>query len=402
MPAPAWFHDAILYHILIDRFAGLPEDGETRALSPVFAGGTLQGIREQLPYLEELGVNTLWISPFCAGAGYHGYHSYNDRSVDPHFGTEKDLRALIGAAHAAGFRIIADWVPNHWHESHPFFQRALQGDRAYRRWFYFQPDGSHLGYGGYGFLPKINLDHPPARAFMIESARHWMQMGLDGYRLDYAVGPSRDFWRVFRREIKAVNPEAVLIGEVWLGSVKKRDLPQVDILQKEARWLRGRIPKGELQREYAGLMDGVLDFAAQELYQQHIAKGAADEPLLRTRLRLHQRRAPRGFVQPAFLDNHDMNRFLHESGQDRDRLKQALAVLFSQPQPPILYYGTEIGLTHAETVWSGLPYADLATRGAMIWDPARQDLDLKAHVQTLIAARKRQHAVQPAEAVRVF
>ena len=92
-----WFKNTVIYHILIDRFAGynLPEKWDR----PNFIGGNLQGIKEKIPYLKELGVNTIWISPFYKTSEYHGYHVTDFFDVDPHFGTKKDLKILIECLH---------------------------------------------------------------------------------------------------------------------------------------------------------------------------------------------------------------------------------------------------------------------------------------------------------------
>ena len=92
MPNVEWFKDAIIYHILIDRFAGYKSGKWNK---PVFLGGNIKGIIDKLPYIKELGINTLWISPFYKTSAYHGYHIMDFFQVDPHFGTIKDMKKLI-------------------------------------------------------------------------------------------------------------------------------------------------------------------------------------------------------------------------------------------------------------------------------------------------------------------
>lgn len=379
---------SVIYHIFLDRFAGFSPEAAARWQEPDFVGGTLRGVQEKLPYLQALGVDILWLSPFCQNAAYHGYFTTDYRAVDPRFGSLEDLRALIAAARAAGMALIADFVPNHCHETHPFFQAARAGDRELRRWFYFDRQGGWQGYNGLGFLPRLNLDHPPARQYMAETARHWLGEGLAGLRLDYAIGPSRSFWRFFRSEVKRAFPEALLIGEVWLGKMLRRDFPRVHIRHKTWRWLRGHIPKDSLQREYAGLLDGVLDFAFQELMVQGLAQEKFPPSELPARLAAHYARYPEGFLLPSFLDSHDMNRFAYEAGGARERVKAAFALQMAQPQPAVIYYGSEIGLPQAESVWTGIPHADLHARRPMVWDPAQQDQELLAWVRAQIARRR--------------
>ena len=122
-----WFKNAIIYHILIDRFAGVtnPERWE----QPEFIGGNLRGIINKLDYLTDLGINAIWLSPFCQTNDYHGYHVTDFHKVEPRFGTLDDLKELIDKAHQSGIKIIADFVPNHCSRHHRFF-RAAQADKA--------------------------------------------------------------------------------------------------------------------------------------------------------------------------------------------------------------------------------------------------------------------------------
>ncbi|GAB4407191.1 MAG: hypothetical protein OHK0039_09500 [Bacteroidia bacterium] len=389
--SPGWLRRATFYHVLIDRFAGY--DPQRDPTQPVYLGGHLAAITARLPYLQDLGVNTLWLSPFYANVSYHGYHITDFAAVDPQFGTEADLRSLIAAVHSRGMRIIADWVPNHCHASHPFFQAAQAGDPVYRPWFYFDEAGRHQGYHGLGCMPRINLDHPPTRTYMIACACHWLEMGLDGFRLDYVVGPSRAFWSAFRAAIRAAFPAAVLIAEVWLGRLRWRDRHTVDLPRKAYRlWQSrsGEIPKDSLQADYAPYFDGILDFQLHELLSEHLAKGSRPAAALPEALRAHYAAYAPDFALPSFLDNHDIDRFMHTCGGDVARFRQAADLQFSLPQPPIIYYGTEWGMTHPEPLRFGQPYADLVARAPMVWTPTPTQADLRAFFQELLARRRRQ------------
>ena len=231
MTSTDWFQNAIIYHVLIDRFAGLTS---TEPLCPEFLGGTLRAITEKLPYLEELGIDTLWLSPFCKTSAYHGYHVTDFFEVEPRFGTRDDLRQLIGSGHTVGIRIIADFVPNHCGRSHPFFQEAIRDRRSrYFSWFSFTrwPD-DYLCFLDVKELPKLNLNCPEAHDHVVKAAKHWLSLGLDGFRLDHVIGPSHDFWKFFRREIKRDYPATVLIGEAWLEGIDRRHLKTLHIDRK--------------------------------------------------------------------------------------------------------------------------------------------------------------------------
>jgi cyclomaltodextrinase len=116
-----WFKKAVIYQILIDRFAGCRAEGWDK---PQFLGGTIRGIIGKLDYIKDLGANTLRISPFCKTDQYHGYHTTDFYQVEPRFENVEDLKELIESVHNAGMRIIADFVPNHVSDQHPYFLDA--------------------------------------------------------------------------------------------------------------------------------------------------------------------------------------------------------------------------------------------------------------------------------------
>ena len=153
----SWFKNAIIYHILIDRFAGYTDQENWN--KPVFIGGNLKGITEKLSYIEKLGINTIWLSPFYETNKYHGYHVTDFFKVEPRFGNIKDLKQLISQAHKRNIRIIADFIPNHCSNKHPYFIEALNNRKSkYRKWYIFKswPD-KYLCFLNFKNLPKLNL-----------------------------------------------------------------------------------------------------------------------------------------------------------------------------------------------------------------------------------------------------
>ncbi len=381
-----WFQKAIIYHVLIDRFAGLTSE---ERLLPEFLGGNLPAVREKLPYLEDLGINTLWLSPFCKTSAYHGYHVTDFLSIEPRFGTLDDLRKLIECAHASGMRIIADFVPNHCSRKHPFFQEA-QKDRQsrYGNWFLFHrwPD-DYRCFLDVKELPKLNLDYPETRDHIVGAAKYWLSLGLDGFRLDHVIGPRHSFWKYFRTEIKGDYPAAILIGEAWLEGINWRHLKTLQINHKYLRWMFG-VSQESVQREYYGELDGVLDFRFRSMVCAQIAHGRGTNPdeMLHKNLKRRLIKYPPDYFLPAFLDNHDMNRFLYECQNDREKLKVAARLQFSLNQPPIIYYGTEVGMTHELPVGIDGMHSDLQARQPMIWN--RQDEELFAFYKQLIRRKK--------------
>lgn len=363
---PTWAHEAVVYQIFVDRFAPAPQ----RWLEPEemmrFVGGNLRGVTDHLDYIAGIGVNALWLTPIFTCDAYHGYDTVDYFEIDPRFGSKTDLRELVEQAHRRGIRIILDFVANHISVHSPVFQEAqANADSPYRDWFSFGPQYKH-GYRTFftsASMPQLALDHPGARAFMLDAARYWLrEFDVDGYRLDYAAGPSHDFWTAFGAACKEVKPDSWLFGEVTLGS----------------DWLR----------TYTGRLDGCLDFSFTRQIRRLCAAPNPDGRTLTgfaASVERTWRYFPPSFTHPCFVDNHDMNRFLWVAGNDKARLRLAAGLLFGFGGTPIIYYGTEVGLSQPAAKG---PHREEA-RHPMRWDEA-QDAGLLAYFRHLIAFR-RQH-----------
>lgn len=362
---PAWSQEAIIYQIMPDRF----HPGHGRSWNPVskaddIYGGTLRGIIENLDYIQDLGFNCLWLNPFFPDQTHHGYHATDYLTVNPRLGSLEEMRELVEGAHAREIRLLLDFVANHWGSEHPFF-RAAQADREseYYPWFFWKdwPQGYET-YFKVRQLPKLNTEHPGVRNYLLESASFWLkEVGFDGLRLDYAHGVSLNFWTWFRKEIKSIKPQAWLIGEVT-------DSPAA-------------------QTKFAGRLDGCLDFLLAQVLRNTFAIDRMNLSQLDAFLELHEGYIPEFYSRPSFLDNHDMDRFLHLAAGDKRKLKLAAMCQFTLSGPPIVYYGTEAGVIQKRSVRDprgvGLP----ESRQAMLWG-ADQDQDLHAFYQWLIHLRR--------------
>ena len=230
-----WFRNAIVYQILIDRFAGFSSQDWNK---PHFLGGNLRGIIDRLDYIIDLGVDTIWLSPFYKTSEYHGYAVTDFFKVEPRFGTLADLRELITKVHNADLRIIADFVPNHCSQQHPYFRKAQEDkNNRYVKWFHFRkwPE-DYLCFLDVRGLPKLNLDHPETSEHIIEAAKYWLSRGFDGFRLDHVIGPKHRFWKRFKKTIKSEYPEALLLGEAWLEGIRHKHLRTISIRSKHKRW----------------------------------------------------------------------------------------------------------------------------------------------------------------------
>jgi glycosidase len=356
---PDWLREAVLYEVFVDRFA--PDPGRSFVATDdlsAFHGGTLRGILDRLPYLVDLGVTCLWLTPITTSPSHHGYDPVDLRSVEPRLGREQDLRELTSAAHEAGLRVVLDFVANHVSSQHPAFL-AAQADPAsqYHDWFFFRRwPHDYESYYDVPELPIVDTDVPAVRDERIEAARHWLRLGCDGFRLDHAHGATHAFWSRFRAGIREADPQAVTFGEIT-------DTP-------------ARV------RSYAGRMDGALDFQLLELLRGFFASGTLTASQLEQGLRAHEAYVGDALVLPSFLDNHDTNRFLWTVGDDVRRLKLAALCQFTLPGPPIVYYGTEVGLSQRR----GLGRLEEA-RLPMPWDE-RQDRALLRFYRDLIAMRR--------------
>ncbi|HHW87523.1 MAG TPA: DUF3459 domain-containing protein, partial [Chloroflexi bacterium] len=268
-----------------------------------------------------------------------------------------------------------DFVANHTSvQFAPFVAATNDPASEYRRWFSFDPAYEH-GYRtffGVAAMPQLDTDVPAVRAFLIRAAQHWLAAGADGLRLDYAAGPSHVFWSAFRAACRQVKPDCWLFGEVTRA--------------------------GDALRTYTGRLDGCLDFSFCRAVRMLCAQ---PEPTMTLSQFANQMQASQtffaaDFTRPAFIDNHDMNRFLWAAGNDKRRLRLALTLLFGLGGSPCLYYGAEVGLGQPRAKG---PWREEA-RHPMLWGDA-QDVDLLRYTKQLINFR-RCHPVLSDGAIRTL
>ncbi len=366
---PAWAESAILYHIFLDRFAtDTPELACTENLDDLrqLHGGTLRGVIAALPYLESLGVNCLWLSPVYPAESYHRYDALDFYNVDPRLGRNDDLKDLTTQAHARGMRVLLDFVPSHlsWH--HPAFVSAQQ-DRhtSTASWFTFDewPDRYRCFLQTAPTLASLNGDDEQAREYIIGSAVQWLRdYGVDGFRLDHAIGQGMDFWTAFRRATRAASSESITIGEVT-------DTP-------------------DCLASYHGKLDLVLDFPLASALRHTFALCDWTVKQLDHFLFSYEQFMVAASDRVSFLDNHDMNRFLFLANNDVQRLKLAALCQFTLNALPIIYYGTEIGMSQQADATDASAGGDAQARSDMVWDQSRWNEDVLAFYRVLIQLRK--------------
>lgn len=372
---PAWLQDAVIYQIFLDRFHPGTADGAFGAGSAPSGihGGTLHGVERALPYLEALGANCLWLSPIGPAPSAHRYDATDYFDVDPALGTKDDLRRLTAAAHARGIRVLLDFVPSHLSAEHPAFVAARQDATASTRsWFVFYdwPDHYRSFLEMVPELPSVNTNDPAVRRHIIDSALHWVDLGVDGFRLDHAIGHGMDFWTELRAALEAVRDDIVLIGEVT-------DTP-------------------DALRRFRGRLHDALDFPLAGALRQTFGSGAWSVAEFDAFLTAYEAFMRDGPGRVSFLDNHDMDRFSHVASGDANRVRLAALCQLSLAEPPVIYYGTEIGLPQRRSI-DDSPITDNEVRQDMVWDPARWDADLLAFYQAAVRLRKERAALRRGE-----
>ncbi len=348
------FPHQVVYQIFTRSFADGNGDGI----------GDLQGVKNKLPYLKELGIGAIWLTPIFESPTYHKYDIINYYQIDPECGTKEDLKQLVNEAHIMGIKIILDFVPNHTSTQHEWFKEAVKNNPTYKNYYSWSSDTSvwhkepehwhwvddqtkgnekYYGYFWRG-MPDLNYDNPKVREEIIKAAQFWIsECDIDGYRLDAAshVYPYADrkknyaWWTEFSNAMRVQKPDFYIVGEMWGG----------DTLI--APYLK------------AG-MDAGFNFDLWFNIKSSIAKSNDDvtTKLLATYNRYYNNRAT--FCDATLLSNHDNPRIMDEVQGDTDKAKLAAAILFTLPYTPYVYYGDELGMFG--------PKPDEHIREPFLWD----------------------------------
>lgn len=367
--SPPWWDDALVYQVFVDRFNAATGELALREHDDLpitgFFGGTLAGIQEKLDYIQALGANCIWLSPLFESPTHHGYNPSDHYTVAARYGTNATLRELIAESHRRGMRVMLDFVANHTSDEHPSFVAARNRlDDTSAHWYAIDanPPYSYRSYAAVKDMPELLTDHPDVRNYLFAVAQHWLSdFGADALRLDYVPGPSHAFWTLFQRAIKQSTPQAVTIGEIT-GSLW-------DVTN------------------YAGRMDGFMDFPLARVLRDVFAQRTMSLQQLLAYLEERQRSLPATMRRATLLDNHDMHRFLWLANGATERLKLAAACQMTLEGTPIVYYGTEVGLSQYDDAYRENAYA----RAPMFWDE-RQDLELLDYFRRLGTLRQ-SHAV---------
>lgn len=377
-PPPAWTKDAIIYQVFADRFYNTTGDfPKTEDKPSLKCNGTLRGIIEKLDYIAELGVNVLWFTPVFSSPSYHGYDATSFFEINPRLGTQADFKELVEQSHARNIRILMDFVPNHWSNQHPNFIEATRDQNSpYTKWYTFEKwPQEYKTFFGVKNLPQINLRYAPAREHVLEAAKYWLDFGVDGFRVDYCIGPSPDFYADFRRVTRTTKPDSWTFGEA--------------------------VDPPDSQLAFEGGMDGTLDFMLLEGLRKTFAFGKWNARQFAEFLDRHEAYFPASFSRPSFLDNHDMNRFLWVAHNDIHKLKLAALCQFTLIGAPVIYYGTEIGLSQPKDVMQNGRAIHEEARMPMLWGDD-QNKELLEFYRALINIRKNESALTQGTRETIF
>ncbi|TMO97401.1 alpha-amlyase [Pseudoalteromonas sp. S3260] len=389
--ATPWWQNAVFYQIWPRSFYDSDADGH----------GDFNGMTQKLPYLQDLGVNALWLTPMFEAPSYHGYDFTEFYQVENDYGSMAEFEAFIKAADDKGMKVILDLVINHISSNHEWFQRSANNEAPYADYFIWRDDmpkaGSGWGhawsnndqpdavwhwsetrqqyyYGAFGASqPDLNLRHPDVVAEMEKMAKFWLDKGVAGFRLDavrFAMEGGADaqadtdetiaYWQHFNQYVKSVDPEAYLVGEAWA------DIPVAAKYFGEGKGLDQGFDF-EVGYKILGLLK--LDASGEAQFgtmQSNQKINAVDANVLKQNLQQRiDSTAPLDFFAP-FLTNHDQERVAYQLTEHDDKAKLAAAMLFSSPGTPYIYYGEEIGLTQGGTGH------DVYKRAPMQWDNSNQ------------------------------
>jgi len=359
-----------------------------------FYGGDIPGVRQKLDYLRDLGISVIYFNPLWQAKSNHKYDAADFCKIDPHFGTEDDMKALVGEAHQIGIRIIVDVAFNHTGDDFWAFQDCVQKgpDSEYWTWYDwkkwplpdplppdFKPREYYQCWWGIKDMPDLNFDHKrhhPAENYVKDISRAepnwplvehilkcvgwWLkEIGIDGFRLDIPDEVPFWFWQIFREHVKKIKPDAWIVGEIWHNAKS---------------WVSPRCFDSVMN--YAYFKDPLLEFFILQMISPEAFRGKIEEGLAEYS---HQSAS----AMMNLLGSHDTIRVLELAEGEISRLK--LAVLFQMTfiAAPHIYYGDEIAMRGGRDPDNRRPFN-------WDWNKDARSRDLRDQYRELIKLRKGQ------------
>lgn len=386
-----WRNGAIVYQVLVDRFAPPADPDARRHLFPApkrlrawhelpqpgtyldseqlwsheidFWGGDLQGLITRLPYLQGLGIDVLYLNPIHLAYTNHKYDALDYHQVSPEFGTRDDVKQLADALHARGMKLVLDGVFNHMGRNAPLFQQA-QADPSspFRDWFVFDeglPGGARAWWRAQN-LPELNLENPAVREHLYAGrdsvVRRWLRDGADGWRLDVAFDLGFRYLGELTEAAHAEKPGSLVVGEI--GNYPREWYPSVDaVMMFTLRHVMLGAAAGRIAPATAARMIG------------RIVDDAGIENVLKSWV---------------YLDNHDTPRLATVLPDERQR-RLAQLLMFTLPGAANLYYGSELDMPGGD---------DPEMRAPMRWDLADAGCEALDFTRRLVALRRAHRALR--------
>lgn len=410
---PEWVKDAIFYQIFPDRFAK-----SDRVFKPTnlldwnepphpqkYHGGDLLGVVEKLDYLQELGVNAIYTTPIFQSACNHRYHTHDYYQVDPLLGGNAALRELVEEVHKRDMKIVLDGVFNHCSRGFFQFNDILENGphSPWIDWFKIEdwplapyrgnrPAG-YVGWRENRSLPEFDTDHPEVREFIMQIAEFWIrEFQIDGWRLDVAGEiETPGFWEEFRSRVRAIDPEAYIVSEIWTLSPE---------------WLQGDQFDAHMNYPFT---EAIVNFAGQE----HISEKISEHPEFQPKRNMNAADFGKRIqeildayhwettqVSMNLLDSHDTARMISIVQGDKDAIKLATFFQMTYPGAPSIYYGDEIGIRG--TLDYDRQHDDRHARWPMPWSEKEQDTGLFDYFKEVIELRHRFASLRRGDFVPVF
>lgn len=386
-----WRNGAVVYQIIVDRFAPSQQLDAKRGLYPApkrlrdwhevptpglyleaeklaaheldFWGGDLASATAHLAYVRQLGADVLYLNPIHHAYTNHKYDALDFRAISPEYGSRGDFKRLASEAHRLGMKVVLDGVFNHMGRNAPAFQAALADPKSPRRaWFAIGPQyaGGARVWTGFQNLPELNLETPAVRRYLYEApdsvVRSYLRDGADGWRLDTAFELGLQYLKDLTQAAHAEKPGSLVVGE---------------IVNYPDRWLQSldAVMNFTLRQIINGTAGGELSGPTAARMIDRLVRDAGIEPLLKSWV---------------VIDNHDIPRIASQ-WPDVTQRRFVQALQFTLPGAPNLYYGVELGMDGG---------ADPANRGPMRWDLVSDANPETVWVRQLIKLRKAHRALR--------
>lgn len=335
---PKWAKDAVMYQIFPDSFATAKRAHDCKPKASEYEGfklttklgGNLRGIIENVDYLVSLGINVLYLNPIFVAHSYHKYDTIDYKHIDPTFGTDEEFRELVELLHKNGIRVVLDGVYNHTGTRFFAFQDILknQENSKYKDWYYdmslpllpdFKSDYACFAYVKQ--MPKLNTGNPEVAAYFAEVGKYWIEkFDIDGWRLDVANEIDKSFWRTYKKAIRSVKKDAIMLAEVWEDAQNWQVYDQFD---------------SAMNYRFVNLC---RDFFADRTIGAREFAETFNESLMRYPTSV-------SYAQMNLLDSHDVSRFVSLCGERPELLKLAAVVQMTLPGMPSVFAGDERAMT---------------------------------------------------------